>query len=181
MTDIFSPKKRSAIMRRIRSRGNRTTELRFAELLRRAKITGWRRHLSLPGSPDFTFPSARVCVFIHGCFWHGCPKCVKVPASNADFWDRKIKLNQDRDRRASALLRQRGFRVLVIWECDLRKARAAAVTRRVQSMLRPVECTTASRVGNLNRKVFPSGSLHSPPRTRSPRLVSTLVREQRRL
>jgi DNA mismatch endonuclease Vsr len=73
--DIFTREARSNLMSRIRSRGNHTTELRLAELMRAAGVRGWRRHLPLPGSPDFAFPRVRLCVFVHGCFWHGCPRC----------------------------------------------------------------------------------------------------------
>src|SRR5581483_24127 len=111
MTDIFTTAKRSRIMAAIRGRGNRTTELRLAALFRAARIGGWRRHLPLPGTPDFAFPIERVCVFVHGCFWHGCLKCRKMPKQNAAFWKKKIEGNRARDFRTYALLRRKGYHV----------------------------------------------------------------------
>ncbi len=98
-------------MARIRGRGNRTTEVRFAALLRENKLPGWRRQIKLPGTPDFTFLAQRVCVFVHGCFWHGCPRCAKRPATNAKFWAEKIGGNRRRDART---VRKRPTGVLVV-------------------------------------------------------------------
>lgn len=122
-------------MSRIRGRGNATTELRFASILRRDKLHGWRRHAALPGTPDFTFSRERVCVFIHGCFWHGCPRCDKRPAQNAEFWRRKIFRNRNRDRVARLALERRGFTVLEIWECQLRAPRLLRVTATLRRAL----------------------------------------------
>lgn len=88
MPDVFTPAQRSKVMSRIKSRGNRETELLFASLLRKNGISGWRRHLPLTGRPDFTFKRNRVVVFIDGCFWHCCPKCGNMPVNNAVFWKR---------------------------------------------------------------------------------------------
>lgn len=135
MTDIFSKGKRSKVMGLIRSRGNRTTELRLVELMRQHGLAGWRRHLKLPGQPDFTFPKQRVCVFVHGCFWHGCPHCRRIPKTNAKFWKQKITANQKRDSRVSILLRKRGFKVLTVWECGLRNKSSTYSLRRIQCAL----------------------------------------------
>src|SRR5580698_3833948 len=86
----------SARMSRVRSRGNRTTEMAFVQILRTENLTGWRRHLPLLGKPDFTFPSSKVAIFIDGCFWHACPKCNTMPASNVDFWIAKFEYNRRR-------------------------------------------------------------------------------------
>ena len=69
MPDVFTKSKRFAVMSRIRGRGNKNTEAAFAQLLRQNKITGWRRHLPLPGSPDFAFRLQRVAVFVDRCFF----------------------------------------------------------------------------------------------------------------
>lgn len=120
MTDVFAPAKRSAIMSRIRSKGNERTEIRLVSLLRASRISGWRRHLPLPGTPDFVFKSSRVAIFVDGCFWHGCPRCYRPPKSNRSFWACKIGRNRRRDRRADRELRTEGWRVLRIWQCSLR-------------------------------------------------------------
>src|SRR5471032_2226977 len=91
MPDVFTKAKRSAVMSRIRGRGNKDTETALAQLLRQNGITGWRRHLPLPGRPDFAFRLQRVTVFVDGCFWHGCPKHSNMPRNNHLFWKKKLR------------------------------------------------------------------------------------------
>ena len=85
----------------------------------------YRLHVrSLPGSPDLVFPKYRAVVFVHGCFWHrhqGC-RFAATPRANADFWERKLQGNVDRDTRHTAALRTLGWRVAVVWECSLRQS-----------------------------------------------------------
>ena len=116
MTDWFTPEQRSRNMASIRSRGNKTTELRLVRLLRRAHVTGWRRRQNLPGWPDFTFRAQRMGIFVDGCFWHGCPRCYRLPEDNRSYWMEKVQTNRRRDRRNTRTLRLRGWRVLRIWE-----------------------------------------------------------------
>jgi len=118
---VFSKKKRSQVMAAIRSKGNKTTEQKLASILRAHGIKGWRRHQPLPGKPDFLFRRERLAVFVDGCFWHSCPKHGHRPASNANYWLRKLLRNRERDRHASQALRSRGWRVLRVWEHALRK------------------------------------------------------------
>jgi DNA mismatch endonuclease (patch repair protein) len=120
-TDTVSAAKRSEIMRAVRSRGNKATELPLMQLLRRHRITGWRRHAPLTGRPDFIFRRRQLAVFVDGCFWHGCPTHCRMPASNQAYWRPKIARNIARDKLVTAALRKRGWRVLRIWEHDLRK------------------------------------------------------------
>ena len=126
MPDIFTKEKRSQMMSQIRSRGNKETELKLASILRAHGITGWRRHQSLPGCPDFTFPRERVVIFVDGCFWHGCPKHGRKPASNQAYWLPKLNGNIARDRLHTKALRKTGWRVLRIWSHDLRDSTAVA-------------------------------------------------------
>ncbi len=136
MTNMLAPENRSKLMALIRGRGNRTTELRLAALFRAAGVRGWRRHLArLPGKPDFTFPSARLCIFAHGCFWHGCPTCYRKPTTNSSFWAEKVRHNRARDRRVVRELRARGWRTLSIWECSLRGTGGLKALRRVARAL----------------------------------------------
>ncbi len=134
MADVFSKQKRSAVMSKILGRGNRDTEIRLAIVMRRENLKGWRRHLSLPGRPDFAFPRKKIAVFVDGCFWHVCPKHCKLPAGNSDFWRVKLTANVQRDKRANAALRSKGWRVLRIWEHDLAK-RPAYCLRRINSAM----------------------------------------------
>lgn len=131
MVDVFSRRKRSEVMSKVRSRGNKDTELALMTLFRRHHITGWRRHLKLPGTPDFTFPKRRLAVFVDGCFWHGCPRHATFPATRRVFWLKKFATNKARDRRVNRELRQLGWRVIRIWEHDLAK-RGEACIRRIQ-------------------------------------------------
>jgi DNA mismatch endonuclease (patch repair protein) len=108
-------------MARVRGRGNATTELIVARLLRQHHITGWRRHLPIFGTPDFVFRGARVAVFADGCFWHGCPTCYSAPTSSADFWRTKVEKNMRRDLKVSRRLRELGWSVVRVRECQLRK------------------------------------------------------------
>jgi DNA mismatch endonuclease (patch repair protein) len=149
MADVFSKAKRSEVMSRIRSRGNKDTELALARLLRANGISGWRRHSlvrvasckwqvtrkarasvlspvtrhpSLTVRPDFVFSKSRTAVFVDGCFWHGCPKHATKPANNRAFWQRKLAGNKARDRLVTRTLRAQGWRVVRIWEHELQKA-----------------------------------------------------------
>jgi len=124
---------RSRIMARVRSTGNASTEQRMVAIFRAARITGWRRHLPLPGKPDFAFPKAKVVVFVDGCFWHGCPRCYRAPKQNAPYWTAKVARNKERDRRQARELRQKGWRVLRLWEHQLKNGGRTAA--RVASMI----------------------------------------------
>src|SRR5687767_12926868 len=98
MPDVFTEAERSALMSRIRGRGNKDTELRIITLFRAHQITGWRRGITLFGKPDFVFRRERVVVFVDGCFWHGCPrpKHSPLPQTRAEWWATKLGRNKDR-------------------------------------------------------------------------------------
>jgi len=120
--DIMSKDERSERMRRVRSKGNRSTELKFRIALVRRGITGWKMHDGkLPGTPDFVFKETKVAIFVDGCFWHGCPACKRpLPTSNAAYWIKKIASNASRSRRVNRQLRLLGYRVVRVWEHALR-------------------------------------------------------------
>ena len=85
---------------------------------------GYRYRLhrkDLPGKPDLVFPSQRKVIFVHGCFWHQhpCPRGARVPKSNRDYWIPKLQRNQQRDAMHQSRLRDMGWDVLVIWECEI--------------------------------------------------------------
>jgi len=120
MIDIWSKSKRSEVMSRIRGKGNEKTELRLARLMRAGGIRGWRRHLPIPGRPDFSFRRQKVAVFADGCFWHGCPRCFRLPKQNRAFWKAKIEGNRKRDRTVNRRLRRLGWKVVRIKECQLK-------------------------------------------------------------
>ena len=134
MADIFSKAKRSEVMAAIRSTGNKTTEEALASAFRRLGVKGWRRHVDLPGKPDFVFRKQRLAVFVDGCFWHNCPKHGHYPHTNQRYWSKKLARNISRDRKMARQLRQRGWSVMRIWEHDVKK-RPEACARRVQRSL----------------------------------------------
>ena len=92
--DTVDETTRSAIMSKVRSKGNRSTERRLSAALAKAAISGWRVCSDdIHGKPDFFFPEIRLAVFVDGCFWHGCPKCYRRPKSKTEYWDKKLKRN----------------------------------------------------------------------------------------
>lgn len=147
MPDIFTRRKRSAVMAAIRSHGNKATELRLIRIFRAHGITGWRRGASLQWKaeseklkafrvkPDFVFSRLRVAVFVDGCFWHGCPRHGTQPKTNVRFWRDKIARNRTRDRQVNRLLRKLGWRVVRVWEHELKRKDEGRLLRRLKSYL----------------------------------------------
>ena len=133
--DVFSKRKRSEVMSRIRSRGNKDTELAMIKLFRQHRITGWRRNQKVFGKPDFLFRRSRLAIFVDGCFWHGCPRCYRRPKSNRKFWDAKIARNRERDLKVNRELRKLGWRVLRFWEHGLARRGDACADRIARSLL----------------------------------------------
>lgn len=129
MSDNLTPAQRSNVMSRIRSYGNEATEQRFVRLLRASGSRGWRRNVRLAGKPDLVFGKERVAVFLDGCFWHACPRCYVAPKSNRRYWREKIAGNAARDRRVTAQLRRGGWRVVRIWQHQIRLKPAVALRR----------------------------------------------------
>ena len=134
MADVFTKAKRSEVMSRIRGRGNKDTELALAKLFRAHGITGWRRHQSLFGKPDFTFRTGRIAIFVDGCFWHGCPSHFNMPVNNRRFWEKKLGANKRRDRLVSTTLHGQGWLVVRIWEHELAKDPNRCI-RKIKSLL----------------------------------------------
>jgi DNA mismatch endonuclease (patch repair protein) len=139
MADVYTRAERSALMAKVRGRGNLTTEEALAKVFRAEGWTGWRRQRPISGRaeggrfrvrPDFVFVARRLAVFVDGCFWHGCPRHGTRPRGNAAFWRAKFRRNQERDRRNSRHLRQAGWKVLRLWEHELKpKARRALLAK----------------------------------------------------
>jgi DNA mismatch endonuclease, patch repair protein len=122
---------RSALMARVRQSGT-TPELAVREVLRKLGVRARANAVRLPGSPDLYDPTRKLAVFVHGCFWHrhsGCEACT-TPTNNADYWTQKFKENIARDRRKSSQLRRLGYRVITIWECQVKSATKAAQLER---------------------------------------------------
>lgn len=148
MVDSIDKQTRSKVMSAIRSKGNRSTELVLVDLLRRNKISGWRRHYPIEGKPDFAWIRFKVAVFVDGCFWHGC-LCRRAPKSNLEFWEEKIFKNKKRDRRVTRHLREMGWKVIRVKECQLRDSNKRIVRRiklAIQSSIEISDCDSIRRL-----------------------------------
>lgn len=123
MADIFSPKERSEIMKKVKSKNNKSTELKLIAFFKEKGIKGWRRNYKLFGNPDFVFPKQRVVVFTDGCFWHGHDCRNTKPEDNKDYWKTKIEKNRNRDALVNQKLLEKKWKVIRVWECELIKKR----------------------------------------------------------
>lgn len=120
MVDTLSRQERSERMRLVRSK-NTGPELIVRKLCRELGHKGYRLHRKhLPGKPDIAFIGRKIALFVHGCFWHGhdCHGKVRHPKSNLDYWLPKIERNIMRDAENITALEMRGWKVLIIWECE---------------------------------------------------------------
>ena len=103
-------------------RANTKPELLMRERLREAGLGGYRLQWKVAGHPDIAWPGKKVCVFVNGCFWHRCPHCkLSTPKKNMEYWTAKFERNVERDRENVAALEADGWRVHVVWECELKK------------------------------------------------------------
>jgi DNA mismatch endonuclease (patch repair protein) len=111
-------------MRAVRSKDTQP-ELAVRSIVRSLGYSYRLHSKSLPGRPDIVVAGAKKAIFVHGCFWHGhnCKRGARVPKSNTDYWVTKISRNTQRDAQARRELRKRGWKILVIWECELKAAK----------------------------------------------------------
>ena len=136
MPDPLTPDQRHKCMSHIRSRNTKPEVKLRKELFR----LGYRYRLNvkgLDGRPDIVLAKYRTCIFVNGCFWHGhkgCPKFV-LPKTNEEFWLAKIETNRERDLRDYAFLESKGWRVIVVWECELTKANLVNTVYQIQKQL----------------------------------------------
>ncbi len=127
MTDVHTPAQRSFNMSRVKGK-NTKPELLVRSLLH---FMGYRFRLhrkNLPGKPDIVLPRYKTVIFVHGCFWHqheGCPKAT-VPATNREFWVKKLQSAIDRDIQNRVKLEALGWRVVTVWECETKDIQALA-------------------------------------------------------
>lgn len=123
MADFLTPAQRSERMSRIKSRDTKP-ELVLRSVMHRKGFRFRVNDTRLPGKPDIVFPKYRAAVFVHGCFWHRHPGCsvATTPKSNTAFWMEKFDRNVARDARSKEALEASGWRVLTVWECDLKSS-----------------------------------------------------------
>lgn len=135
MADVFDDEKRSDVMRRVKSQKNKSTELRLIEVFKKHRITGWQRNYPVKGHPDFVFLKQKIAIFVDGCFWHGHDCRNTRPADNREYWQRKRERNIQHDKEITAMFEARGWLVLRIWECELKKKDEKALLQRLSRIL----------------------------------------------
>lgn len=135
MVDKISKEMRSKIMRSIRSKDTKP-ELTVRKLLTRLGYRYRIHKCDIPGKPDIVFPGRKKAIFIHGCFWHCHENCVTGRIPEGEYWQKKIKSNQARDRNVLLKLDALGWKSLTLWECEL--ANLATIQSRLIDFLGPV-------------------------------------------
>ena len=120
MADVFDKSKRSEIMKKVRSKKNKSTELKLIEIFKENNIHGWRRNYKVKGHPDFVFLDKRLAIFVDGCFWHGHDCRNTRPKDNEDYWTKKRERNMKHDKEITEHFENRGWSVVRIWECELK-------------------------------------------------------------
>lgn len=137
MADVHTPEQRSYNMSQIRSKNTKPEELVRKYLF--SKGFRYRKNdARLPGKPDIVLPKHKTVIFVNGCFWHaheGC-KYFVWPKNNADFWRKKIESNVTRDIKNHQQLKALGWRVIIVWECELKRNSRAETLERIVSLLR---------------------------------------------
>ena len=139
MADIKTKESRSYNMSRIAGKDTKPEELVRKYLF--SKGFRYRKNVrKLPGTPDLVLPKYRAVIFVNGCFWHGHEGCKYFvwPKSNAEFWRQKIETNISRDRQKEAQLRDMGWNVMIVWECELHPSKKQATLERLESQLRQI-------------------------------------------
>ena len=139
MADIFTTEKRSQVMKQVKSKGNKSTEIKIIDYFKEKHITGWRRNYKAKGHPDFVFPEQRIALFIDGCFWHGHDCRNTKPVTNTGFWDSKRQYNMEHDQIITRLFEKRGWTVIRIWECELKKKNRGVLDQKLAPINHPVE------------------------------------------
>jgi len=111
-------------------RKNTHPELIIREALRDAGYRGYRLQWKVPGRPDISYPGKKTAIFVNGCFWHRCPKCnLKLPVHNSEFWSEKFRKNIERDNRNYTTLKELGWKVIIIWECEINEDLSGCVRK----------------------------------------------------
>ena len=135
MSDVHTPEQRSYNMSRIRSKNTKPEEFVRKYLFSRG-FRYRKNDSNLPGKPDIVLPKYKTVIFVNGCFWHGHTGCKYFvwPKNNAEFWKNKIESNVSRDRKKTEALEEQGWKVIIVWECELKKDAEIALSRIVKEM-----------------------------------------------
>ncbi|WP_198118969.1 very short patch repair endonuclease [Massilia rhizosphaerae] len=134
--DRLSPERRSWLMSQVKAK-NTKPEIAVRKLI---YASGFRYRLhvdNLPGKPDIVFHGRKKIIFVHGCFWHGHTGCkyARLPKQRVEFWSQKIGRNRERDSKTIGELEKKGWRVLVVWQCELKKPELLA--EEIKNFLQP--------------------------------------------
>ena len=136
MADKFSKETRSYIMSRIRGKDTKP-EILVRKYLFARGLRFRKNDKRYPGRPDVVLPKYKTAVFVHGCFWHlheGC-KYAKMPKSNVEYWEKKLYGNRERDARNKEELKAMGWKVITVWECELKKSNIQTTLKRIKESL----------------------------------------------
>jgi DNA mismatch endonuclease (patch repair protein) len=136
MADVLTKKQRSYNMSQIRGKDTKPEEIVRKYLF--SKGLRYRKNdKRYPGHPDIVLPKYHTVVFVHGCFWHRHPGCryASVPATNSEFWQKKFTRNVERDKEEQCKLREMGWKVLIVWECELKKDRRETTLNNLYSAI----------------------------------------------
>ena len=120
MSDIFDKSKRSEIMKKVRSKNNKSTELKLIQIFKENNIHGWRRNYKVKVHSDFVFLNKMIAIFVDGCFWHGHNFRNTKPKENQEYWDKKRERNMKHDKEITEYFENRGWTVIRIRECELK-------------------------------------------------------------
>ena len=137
MPDQFDSKERSEIMAKVHSTGT-TPEIHVRNILEEMGYNISLDNKNLPGKPDIFLPDQNTVIFVNGCFWHGCPTCrhAKIrPAQNAEYWNKKLDRTLERDKENIKKLKELGYKVLIIWECETRKKKIDLLRDKITDFL----------------------------------------------
>jgi DNA mismatch endonuclease (patch repair protein) len=138
MPDQFDRKKRSEIMAKVHSTDT-APEIRIHGVLEEMGYNFFLQSDDLPGKPDMLLPDYDTGIFVHGCFWHGCPVCrhAKIrPKENAEYWNKKLDRTLEGDKENKIKLEQLGYKVLIIWECETKKKKIDVLKNKIFEFLK---------------------------------------------
>ncbi len=126
MVDIFTKKKRSEVMSKVKSKGSKIENV-FAKILRKNGFSYTRNSTKYFGKPDFVLKKYKTVIFIDSCFWHGCKKHRSLPTTNRKFWKEKINGNKERDKKVGRYYKKQGWKIFRIWEHNIKEDKSKII------------------------------------------------------
>ena len=138
--DVFSKEKRSEVMSRIKGKDTKL-EVKVRSRLFKDGYRFRKNDKRYPGKPDILLPRYKTAIFINGCFWHNHANCnyAYIPKTRRKFWTEKFKKNKERDKKNLRLLKKMGWKVIIVWECQLKRNFESSLSK-LKSKLSPIAC-----------------------------------------